>query len=425
MLKGIRLESHKKETKDKIISVYNKPKFVYIPLISCNSTDVTILAKKGEYVYKGSPVGKRKGSMKFPIISTVSGTVVDYVTRPYLNGEEVKCVKIENDFKEKVIENKKIKELDKQSFISILHDSAIIGMGGAGFPAYIKYDNDKIKTLLVNAVECEPYITADQELLREHPEEILESIDTILEINNIDEAVIAIKRTNIELIKLLKSYIGTYLKIKIVEVPNLYPMGYERTLIKEIFNITYDKYPIEKNIVVSNISTIYAIYEAIKYDKPLTDRIVTFAGDALQEPQNVLVKIGSTASEVIKEVIGYKNVEDVNFIAGGPMMGNAIKSEDLVITSNLNCILVLNNQIELPVECLRCGKCIEVCPMKLCPVLIKDNVNNLESLKKLQANQCIECGLCTYICPSKIQIREYVKQAKNNLKGSETNECNK
>lgn len=418
MIKGIRLDSHKKMSKDKLVTVYNKPKYVYIPLISGNDTDITILVKKGEYVYKGTHIGKRKGNIKIPIISTVSGTVLEYVNMPYLNGEEVKCVKIENDFKEKTLNTKKIPKIDKQQFLDLLHDNGIVGLGGAGFPTYIKYDTNKIKTLLVNAVECEPYITADYELLKKYPEEILECIDNILEINNIDNAVIAIKKTNVELLKILNNYIGTYLKIKIKEVPNIYPMGWERTLIEAVFGYTYDRLPIEKGIVVNNVSTIYAIYEVLKYNKPLTDRIITFTGDALNEPQNILVKIGSLAGDVIKDVIGYKETGDLNIIAGGPMMGNASK-EDLVISPSLNCVIVMKNRNERVVECLRCGKCVNVCPVNICPVLIKDNVNNPSKLKELDVNKCVECGLCSFICPSKLLVREYVRKAKQNLKGSE------
>lgn len=417
----IKLHNHKGMSKNKEIKIYNKPKYVYIPLINGNDTDITVLVKKGEYVYKGTHLGKRKGNLRIPIISSVSGTVIDFVHKPYLNGEEVKCVKIENDFKEKTIEKDVDEKITKEKFISLLHDNAIIGMGGAGFPTYIKYDTDKkIKTLLVNAVECEPYITADYELLRKHTEEVLEGIDLILEINNIDEAIIAIKKTNIELIDQLNAFIGTYLKIKIKEVPNLYPMGYEKTLIKEVLNETYDKLPIEKAIIVNNVSTIFAIYEVLKYNKPLTERIVTFTGEMLTEPMNILVKIGTEVSEVIKELTDYKNNNDINFVAGGPMTGNALSTDDLVVSANLNCVLVIkNNYKEIETECLRCGKCIEVCPANICPVLIRDSVIRKENVNDLRPDKCIECGLCSYICPAKLKVREYVKEAKQILRGSE------
>ena len=421
MAKGLKILSHK--NKDSELSVYNKPEYVYIPLVNGNDKDITILVKKGDYVYKGTHLGKRKGNIKLPIISTVSGKVVDFVAKTYLDGTEVRCVMIENDFKEKCIDAKIYEKIGKKEFLEILHDNGIIGLGGAGFPTYVKYDTDKkIKTLLVNAVECEPYINADYEMLKTHAEEILESIDMILEINNIDEAVIAIKKTNVELIRILNNFVGTYLKIKIKEVPKLYPMGWERRLIEEVFNEKYDKLPIEIGIVVNNVSTIYAIYKALKYNEPYTERIVTFAGDAFNKPQNVLVKIGTEVKEVIEKVIGYKENYEINLIAGGPMMGESIAKDNLVISPSLNAVLLMENRKDKTAECLRCGKCIEVCPVGICPVLVKDNVDNKEKLKKLDIDKCISCGLCSYICPSKILVREYVKKAKENLKGSEENE---
>lgn len=420
MARGLRLLSHK--NKDEKLTIYNKPEYVYIPLVNGSDKDITILVKKGDYVYKGTHLGKRKGNIKLPIISTVSGKVVDFVLKPYLDGTEVKCVKIENDFKEKCVDSKIYEKIGKKEFLELLQDNGIIGLGGAGFPTYVKYDTDKkIKTLLVNAVECEPYVNTDYEMLKTHPEEILEAIDMILEINNIDEAVIAVKKTNIELIKILNDFIGTYLKIKIKEVPNIYPMGWERSLIEEIFNETYDKLPIEIGVVVNNVSTIFAIYRVIKYNEPFAERIVTFAGDAIKKPQNVLVKIGTEVKEVIKFLGGYQENCDINLVAGGPMMGESIAKDDLVISPNLNAVLVMENKEDKTVECLRCGKCIEVCPANICPVLIKDNINNEAKLKKLDVDKCISCGLCSYICPSKILVREYVRKAKEKLKGSEEN----
>ena len=422
MKKGTKLFSYKNDTKNAEITVYNKPEFVYIPLVNGSDKDITLLVKKGDYVYKGTPLGKRKGDIKIPIISTISGKVVDFVVKPYLDGTSVKCVKIENDFKEKNIESKNYPKIEKKEFLELLHDNGIIGLGGAGFPTHVKYDTDKkIKTLLVNAVECEPYISADYVLLNTHTEEVLECIDMILDINNIDEAVIAVKKSNIELIKTLNSFIGTYLKIKVKEVPDVYPMGWEKRLIEEVFNITYDKLPIEVGIVVNNVSTIFAINQVLKYNEPFTEKIVTFAGNALKKPQNVLVKIGTEAKEVIEKLIEYKDDYEVNFIAGGPMMGENVNSDELIISPSLNCVLVNFNKNDETVECLRCGKCIEVCPVGICPVLVKDNIEKVEKLKKLDVNRCISCGLCSYICPSKILVREYVQKAKEKIKGSENN----
>ena len=407
----------KKEMSMKKLETYIKPSKVYIPLIS-GGEKIKPLVKKGDYVYKGQILGKRTGKFTTPLFSSISGIVLDFVKVKYQSGEEVEAIEIENDFKEalqrKYQIRKNIEKLTKEEYISIIEDCGIIGMGGAGFPTYMKYNTDrKIRTLLINAVECEPYITADYTILKEKCEEILETIDDILAINDIDEAIIAIKETNAELIEIVERYLGTYLKIKVVSVPNKYPMGWERTLIRQIKKIEYDRLPIERGIVVNNVSTIYAINQALKYDKPIIERIVTFTGEGLHKPQNVLVKIGTKVEDVVKFLGG--NKKNTFVVANGPMMGNLV-DKDLVVTPDLSCVLVLPEKKEFKTkECLRCGKCADVCPAYLCPVLIKDGINNEEKLKALQPEKCIECGLCSFVCPSKIAVREFVVEAKKKV----------
>lgn len=414
----VKIDKHKL-TNDELI-IYNKPKIVYIPLISGEDTDITILANKGEYVYKGSIVGKRKGDFRIPIHSSVSGTVLDFEEKTCFNGKKVKCVVIENDFKEKIEQKVSVKrsinKYSKDEFIELLKENGIIGLGGAGFPTYVKYEPKKIKTLIVNAVECEPYITADYILAKQKCEELLETIDAILEINKINEAIIAIKKENVELKQIFDNFIGTYLKIKIKVVSNNYPMGWERILIKEVTGKSYDNLPIEQGVVVNNISTIYAIYEALKYNKPLMERYITFSGENLNQPHNVLVKVGTPVLEILKQ-LGIKGNSIV--VAGGPMMG--VEADDLVISANMNCVLALENNHTISTDCIECGKCVEVCPVKLSPVLImKCKIKKEKDIKKLidlHPEKCIECGLCSYICPAKLFVREKVKEAKNIVRG--------
>lgn len=422
MVTGLKISSKKSMSVKNKLNEYLNPEYVYIPLISGSDTNISIFVKKNDYVYKGSILGKRQGNFPIPILSSVSGTVIGFEEKYYVNGEKVKCVVIQNDFKE-LVEKKlpvceDITKISKENFITILKNNAIVGLGGANFPTFAKYDTDKtIKTLIVNAVECEPYITADYTLVLDHAEEILECVNAILKINAISEAYIAVKKTNTKIINAFNKYIGTFPNIKLYLMPNLYPMGWEKSIVKEILKKSYDRLPIEVNVVVNNVSTIYAIYESLKYNRPLTSRIVTFTGEGLDKPLNIKLKFGTLANEVIKKYCKYKNNSGLLFIAGGPMMGNSMKCDDLVITPNLNCVLVLPKLKKVEsLECLRCGLCVKYCPAKLAPVLIKNDCANFEALKKYEVNRCIECGLCSYVCPSKIRVRDYIQCAKDTIR---------
>lgn len=417
VVRNMKVKIPKHNITNTTLEIYNKPKRVYIPLISGNDTDITILVSPGEYVYKGSMIGKRKGDFRIPIHSSVSGTVVDFEEHTCFNGNKVKCVVIENDFKEKIEQKitvkKDLNSYSFEEFIEILKDSGIVGMGGSGFPTYVKYDTDKKKQILiVNAVESEPYMMADATLASMKCEEILETIDAILEINHMQKAIIAINKNNIRLKEIFDNFIGTYLKIELKVVSNAYTMGWEKALIKETTGKEYDKFPIEQGIIVNNIATIYAIYEALKYRKPLIERIVTFSGEGLEHPKNILVKVGTPLKEIM-DVLGLS--KDAILVSGGPMMG-VLVDDDMMISRHQSCILGLNFQKEQASTCIKCGKCVEVCPAKLTPVMIMKYCKNKEKLVGLNPNKCIECGLCSYICPVNLPVREFVKDAKETVK---------
>lgn len=419
MLSGVKVISKKRMSiSDDIIEIKN-PEIVYIPLVNHSNMECECLVEVGDEVLKGDVIGKRGDGIELPIHASVSGKVIGIEEKLYLNGAKVKCVAIQNNYKEKQQlhgAKEKITSYSKEKFIEILKECAVTGMGGGDFPTYIKYKGE-LNTIIVNAVECEPYITADFMIGMLKTEEILEAIDAIMEINKIDKGIIAIKERNYSLKEKFESFLGTYPNITLAFVDDIYPMGWEKHLIKSILDIEYEKLPSEKGIVVNNISTIYAIYKALKYRKPISRRIVTFTGEMLNKPQNVLVKIGTPVRDVIKEIEGFKEGTKIKFIAGGPMMGMVLPSDDLVVTKNLNCVLVIEAKVEHDhITCIRCGRCAYVCPAQLCPVLIRDKINSYENLKYLHPEKCIECGLCSYICPSKIDVRGAIKEAKKEIR---------
>ena len=396
---GYKLPHHKHMSMNELKS-FLKPKDIYL-----EQGDSKLLV--GDYVYKYQTIG-HKERFNVPIISSVSGTVTD-IKDGY--------IKIKNDLLEKTekeIINRDVSKIKKEEFLDIIEKAGIIGMGGAGFPTHMKYKTDKnIELLIVNAVECEPYITADYSIMNEKCNELLEGINNIIRINKINNAILAIKKTNVEVIKKFKEIIDKYPKIELRIVRDIYPMGWERTLIKEVTKKEYNILPIELGIVVNNISTIFAINNALKHDIPLVERIVTITGENVKNPGNVMVKIGTSVNEILKFMGGI--LDDSVLISGGPMMGVEINKTDY-IKPQMNCILVLPKpKEENIINCLRCGKCVSACPANLAPVLIKE-CSNKEELIKLQVNKCISCGLCSYICPSRIDLRNIVNEKKEVIK---------
>lgn len=396
---GYKLPHHKHMSMNELKSFLN-PKDIYL-----EQGDSKLLV--GDYVYKYQTIG-HKERFNVPIISSVSGTVVD-IKDGY--------IKIKNDLLEKTekeIINRDVSKIKKEEFLDIIEKAGIIGMGGAGFPTHMKYKTDKnIELLIVNAVECEPYITADYSIMNEKCNELLEGINNIIRINKINNAILAIKKTNVEVIKKFKEIIDKYPKIELRIVRDIYPMGWERTLIKEVTKKEYNILPIELGIIVNNISTIFAINNALKHDIPLVERIITITGENVKNPGNVMVKIGTSVNEILKFMGGI--LDDSVLINGGPMMGVEINKTDY-IKPQMNCILVLPKpKEENIINCLRCGKCVSACPANLAPVLIKE-CSDKEELIKLQVNKCISCGLCSYICPSRIDLRKIVNEKKEVIK---------
>ena len=400
---------------EKDIQEYIKPQIIYVPLESKNGVTYKHLVKEGDYVFKGDVVAINE-SINFPLHSSISGYVVRGTTKIINNGKRIKCVAIENDFKEKYRDKigtkRNIGKYTKNEFINLLKNSGITGLGGSDFPTFIKYDT-KLKYLLVNGVESEPYVSCDKAVMSNYMEEILECIDKMVNILELKRAYIVVKEDNIDILNKVREYIGTYPNIEIYTMPNSYISGWERNIIKRVLKLKYDKYPSEIGVVVQNVSTIYAIYEMLKYNRPLTERIITIRGNGVNKEINVKVKIGALISEIIENIGGYKEIENPILIAGGLIRGNSLPTDELLVTKDLNCITIDNYIKEISYPCINCGKCSNICPVNLIPVFIMKNYNNKNKLKYLKPNKCIECGLCSYICPSKIELMKYVKMSKD------------
>ncbi len=403
----VKIEDFKINPTKKIIDS-KEIQIIYIPLESPLGYKYKETIKVGDYVMVGQVLGKNPIA-EIPLLSTTSGVVVGFENKYISNRKLVKCIVIENDFKEKYYDKagkiNDITKYSKEEFLYLIKKLAIIGMSGNAYPTHIKYEEkENYKYLIVNGCECEIYASSDSARMYQNPEELLECIDAIIDIMKLKKAYIAINENNSVVIKKLLRHINTYPNIKIYPVIDAYPNGYERYLIKEILNLNYKKSPTEVGVISENVETIYAIYEALKYHKPLTERLVTISGSGIKKQANYKVKIGTNLSELAQKLDLYKKIDNPILISGGLMMGNSIPSDDFIITADVNCIIYKEEKNEKTYECLKCGKCTEVCPMGLIPSMIIANKS-----KELRVDRCMECGLCSYVCPSKIEIREKIK----------------
>ncbi len=415
MIRGKKIINNKNISLKREVSTMEKVDYIYIPLVTYKNNNCQILVKEGDYVYKNQIVARSNDKYNFPIFSSVSGIVKEFVDKTYIDNKKVKTIKIENDFREKEKEKlgakKKINQYTKEEVVELFKNCGVVGMSGNDYPTYYKYGMElKIKKLVVNAIESEPYLTSDYTILNLHTPEILETIDSLMEIFEIEECVIALKDYNQSAMNDLIEYIGSYPKIRIKTVPDIYPIGYEKSLIKYLYNIDIKNNPIEKCIIVNNISTIYEIYRVLKYRKPVIERVITVSGENIKNPQNILVKDGTLVKDIINYIGDYTK-KRLALISNGPMIGNALDSDDVVINKKLSGIVALDCESYNEIDCINCGKCVNVCPVRLSPILIR-NTDNTKMLEKLNPNKCVNCGLCSYICPSKIDLREIVNSKK-------------
>lgn len=418
------LNGHKELTNHSEVVDIKAGALVYIPLMNCTE----IIAKPGEQVMVGTMIAKRNDHFIVPIFSSVSGTVRGVEHMVHAGGGTADHLVIENDGKfegVKSFEPGNYEEMTRDELVTFMMNAGIVGCGGAGFPAYIKYkfakgvDTKYMKdalTILINAVECEPYITADYRNTEDNLDLLLIGVKAFIKAASAKDAIIAIKDTKKELIDKLQLRVKDEPNIKIRPVPDMYPMGWERTLVFEVFKERYDKLPGELGVVVNNATTAIAFAEALTKGIGIVQKTVTFSGDAIKNPVNVRVPVGVKVSEIMEQIGGYSK-EDAIVIAGGPMMGKAIKSDEFVITASSNAITILETKPIDTIPCLRCGKCNDACPAGILPVRINnaEKTGNVALIQKLRADQCIECGMCTYVCPSKIEVTENVRKAKKLL----------
>lgn len=415
---------HKELSQNKPPFLFLQPKEVYIPLVEQGAPCEARVAV-GDRVKVGDVVAERTDRFSIPLHASVSGEVVSITQKMWhASGRMVPCIQIKNDFKETMADSVKpndVASLTREDIIDIVRDCGVVGLGGSGFPAYVKYaSKTPIEVVIINAVECEPYITADDVLMKEHLEEMLKGAEYIRKATAAERIVIAIKEYKKELIEKIKLRLTD--NMSVYPVKDVYPAGWEKYLVQHITGKTYKSLPAEAGAVVNNAGTAVAVCYAVEDNMPLVEKTVTVTGDGIKEPCNVYTKIGAKIDDIIAAVGGYHDdLSDGYFIAGGPMTGVALKFDTLVVNRCLSSVIVMPKDIrENNPECMGCGKCNDVCPVFLAPIQIKEALESqdMELLKTFRPELCMECGLCSYICPSRIELTNNVARAKKRVMGS-------
>jgi electron transport complex protein RnfC len=368
----------------------------------------------------GTLIARRK-DFYVPLFASVSGIITAKVQRyNAVVGRPTAHYEITLDGKfTKAFTLKKLSfDTPKEQLVEAIKEAGLIGMGGAGFPTYVKYFNVKgIDTLIVNGVECEPYLSADYKLMELYPSDVVKGTELLRLASGAQKAVITVKLGKKALVDALTPYLNGYPLVSLMQVPDIYPMGWERALIKKVTGRDYDKLPSEAHVLVNNVTTARSAYQALIEGEPVTSRLVTFSGDALKTETNVNVIIGTPVNEIVAELGGY-TTEEVNAFAGGPMSSKAVLDDTFVIQPSMGAFTVIKARKWDGVSCFRCGSCTASCPAKIQPIEIKLALDsdNTARLLKLDVMRCVECGLCSYVCPSRIEISEAVRKAKGKVR---------
>ena len=398
------------------------PKQVVIPMQQHIGAPCTPLVQVGDTVKRGQKIGDGEG-LCVPVHASVSGKVAAIERRPHPSLGSALAVVIDNDFQDTTVPL--VIPETEDDILHAIREAGIVGMGGAAFPGNVKALGamGNVDTLIANGCECEPYITADDCLLRTNPEQVLEGMSILGSIIHPNRMVVAVEDNKAQAIEKLNAIVGNYPGIEIRVLPTRYPQGAEKQLVQSVTGreVLPGKLPVSVGCAVFNVSTYAAIYRAVKVGIPLTERIVTVSGEAVGQPQNFIVRIGTPFRDLIAEAGGLRD-ETERVISGGPMMGVAQNDLSVPVVKATNSILCLphdrNGAAENPV-CLRCGKCVGVCPMRLQPLYMYRyaNCENVKELERLNLMDCMECGCCAYNCPAKLPLVERFREGKKALKG--------
>ncbi len=436
MLKTFRLGGiHPAENKlsaNKKIESLELPKQAIIPLGQHIGAPAQAVVKKGDTVKVGTLIAQATGFVSANIHSSVSGTVakIEDVADASGNKRPAVIIDVQGDEWEETIDRSStlVKEIkgDSKEIIEQIKACGIVGLGGATFPTHVKLmppPGSKAEVVIINAVECEPYLTSDHELMLEKGEEILVGVTILMKAVNVKRAIIGIENNKKDAIELMSRLAGNYPGIEVVALKVQYPQGGEKQLIDAVIRrqVASGALPISTGAVVQNVGTAFAVYEAVQKNKPLFERVVTVTGKSLAKPSNFLARVGTPMKQLI-EAAGGLPEDTGKVISGGPMMGKAMPTIDATVVKGCSGILIMKDleaRRKEMVDCIRCAKCVSVCPMGLNPTYLM-RVSELAMYDEAEQNRimdCIECGSCSYTCPSNRTLLDYIRLGKGKVGG--------